>query len=66
MAPISAPVTIEEYFNRSCEPECEYVDGELIQKAIGTRDHGHLQLRLGRLLYALKKLAFAWLYRNSR
>ena len=51
MATTTAPLSIEEYFATSYEPECEYVDGELIPKAMGTIDHGWLQLRLGRLLY---------------
>lgn len=55
MATAPAPLTIEEYLEASYEPECEYVDGELIPKAMGTRDHGHLQLRLGRLLYRFEE-----------
>jgi Uma2 family endonuclease len=51
MAAASTPLTIEEYLATSYEPECEYVDGKLIPKPMGTREHGHLQLRLGRLLY---------------
>jgi Uma2 family endonuclease len=55
MATTSAPVTIEEYLASSYEPECEYVDGELIAKAMGTKDHGHLQVRLARLLYRFEE-----------
>lgn len=51
MATTSTPISIEEYFNTSYEPECEYVDGELIPKAMGTNDHSRLQFRLGQLLY---------------
>ncbi len=51
MATASAPVSLEEYFATSYEPECEYVDGELIPKAMGTNDHSRLQFRLGQLLY---------------
>jgi Uma2 family endonuclease len=51
MAAASTPLTIEEYLEMSYEPECEYVDGELIPKAMGTKDHGRLQTRLGHLLY---------------
>ena len=51
MATTSAPVSIEEYFATTCEPECEYVDGELIPKAMGTNDHAQLQARLTYLLY---------------
>ncbi len=51
MAAASTPLTLEEYLETSYEPECEYVDGELIPKAMGTNDHGRLQMRLGYLLY---------------
>jgi Uma2 family endonuclease len=37
------------------EPECEYVDGELIPKAIGTNDHSELQSRLAYLLYRYRE-----------
>jgi Uma2 family endonuclease len=51
MATTSAPLSVEEYLATSYEPECEYVDGELIPKAMGTKDHGRLQTRLAHLLY---------------
>ncbi len=51
MATSSARVSLEEYFETSYEPECEYVDGELIPKAMGTTDHSELQSRLAHLLY---------------
>jgi len=43
-------VSVEEYLKTSSEPECEYIDGELFQKAWGTNDHGRLQVRVVRLL----------------
>lgn len=55
MATTSAPVTVEEYLTMSFEPECEYVDGALIQKAMGTKDHSRLQTRLGHLLYRFEE-----------
>lgn len=51
MAAASTPLTLEEYLETSYEPECEYVDGELIPKAMGTNDHSRLQFRIGQLLY---------------
>jgi Uma2 family endonuclease len=51
MATAPAPLSIEEYLDTSYEPECEYVDGELIPKAMGTNDHARLQARITRLLY---------------
>jgi len=51
MATTSAFISLEEYFETLYEPECEYVDGELIPKAMGTNDHALLQARLTYLLY---------------
>ena len=51
MATAAAPLSVDEYLNTSYEPECEYVDGELIPKAMGTTDHSELQSRLAHLLY---------------
>lgn len=55
MAIGSVPVSVDEYLTTSYELECEYVDGELIPKAMGMREHGHLQLRLGRLLFRFEE-----------
>lgn len=55
MAAASTPVTVEEYLATSYEPECEYVDGELIPKARGTNDHAELQSRLTYLLYRYRE-----------
>ncbi len=51
MATTPALISIEEYFQAHHEPECEYVDGELIPKSMGTNDHARLQFRIARLLY---------------
>ncbi|MGA8029768.1 MAG: Uma2 family endonuclease [Bryobacteraceae bacterium] len=47
----SAQLPLQEYLETSYEPECEYVDGELIPKAMGAKDHARLQFHIGRLLY---------------
>ena len=55
MATSSVPLTVEEYLETSYEPECEYVDGELIPKAMGTNDHSELQSLLAYLLFRYRK-----------
>src|SRR5215472_11097179 len=40
----------EEYLRMSCKPACEYIDGVLRQKSMGTRKHARLQGRLAELL----------------
>ncbi len=53
---VLAPISLEEYLENPTEPESEYLDGELFQKAMGTNHHARLQLRLGVLLYRFEGL----------
>jgi Uma2 family endonuclease len=38
-----ALVSVEEYLNTSYEPDCDYVDGELVERNLGEFDHAGLQ-----------------------
>lgn len=51
MATTPALVSLQDYLETSYEPECEYVDGDLIPKALGAKDHARLQFHVARLLY---------------
>jgi Uma2 family endonuclease len=48
----SAIVSVEEYLRMSCEPACEYIDGVLRPKSMGTINHGSIQARSCELLKA--------------
>lgn len=39
-------VTAEEYLAASYRPDCDYIDGVLIQRNVGTKDHSNLQAEL--------------------
>ena len=43
-------VSVEEYLRTSYEPNCEYVDGVLVTKAMPTRKHSRIQGQLIRLI----------------
>ena len=43
-------ISVEEYLRTSYEPNCEYIDGVLVPKAMGTKKHGKLQTHLGTIL----------------
>ena len=43
-------VSVEEYLRTSYDPPCEYVNGALVPKAMGTKKHGKIQRRLLRLI----------------
>jgi Uma2 family endonuclease len=36
-------VSVDEYLATSYRPDCDFVDGELIERNLGTKDHGKLQ-----------------------
>ena len=44
------PVSVEDYLRNSYEPNCEYIDGLLVPKAMGTKKHGRLQHRIAILI----------------
>jgi len=49
---VLVPISVEEYLENPTEPESEYLDGELFQKAMGTNLHSRLQ---GRLIVLLNR-----------
>jgi Uma2 family endonuclease len=42
----STAVSVEEYLHTSYEPDCDYVDGELMERNVGEYKHSLLQLIL--------------------
>lgn len=49
MGALGALVSIEEYLRTDYEPDCDYVDGVLVERNVGEKDHAKLQKRM--LLY---------------
>jgi Uma2 family endonuclease len=41
-----ALVSVEEYLTTSYEPDCDYVDGELVERNVGEFDHSELQFQI--------------------
>ena len=39
-------VSVEEYLNTTYRPDCDYVDGEVLKRNLGERDHSNLQTEL--------------------
>jgi Uma2 family endonuclease len=42
----AALVSVEEYLRTTYHPDCDYVDGEVVERNVGERDHGELQFEL--------------------
>jgi Uma2 family endonuclease len=47
-------VSVEEYLRTEYDPSCDYIDGVLRQKAMPTRKHAKIQLRLCNLIEGLR------------
>ncbi len=48
----STRVPVEEYLSTDYSPDVDYVDGELVDRNVGEKDHSKLQMALGAYLYA--------------
>jgi Uma2 family endonuclease len=44
-------VSVEEYLSTSYRPDCEYIDGVVLERNLGEYDHGRLQLAIGAYFY---------------
>lgn len=42
----TALISVDEYLRTAYEPDCDYVDGEVIERNLGERDHSDLQSEL--------------------
>jgi Uma2 family endonuclease len=43
---IATQMTVEEYLRTSFDPDCEYVDGEVLDRNVGEKGHSKVQRRL--------------------
>ena len=48
--PVAALVLLQEYLETSYRPDCDYLDGELLERNVGEWDHSRLQMLLSRYL----------------
>lgn len=44
-------ISVEEYLRTTYRPDCDYVDGEVIERNLGEYDHARLQTVLAALFY---------------
>jgi Uma2 family endonuclease len=52
---IATQMTVEEYLRTSFDPDCDYVDGEVLDRNVGELDHGSVQKLLLVYLAAREK-----------
>jgi Uma2 family endonuclease len=48
-------IPVEEYLTSVYRPDCDYVDGEVLERNLGERDHSYIQLALGSYFFARRK-----------
>ena len=49
-------ITPEEYLRTSFDgPDCEYIDGEIVERNVGEKPHSKIQARLVEIVYELRK-----------
>jgi Uma2 family endonuclease len=51
----AAIVPLSEYLDTSYRPDCEYLDGELLERNVGEWDHSRLQMLLSHYLWSREK-----------
>ena len=52
---VTTQVSVEEYLRTSYDPDCEYVDGEVLDRNVGEKGHSKVQKRL--LVYIAQREA---------
>ncbi len=52
---VATTVPLSEYLNTSYRPDCEYIDGELVERNVGEWDHSRLQALLTGCFLRLEK-----------
>lgn len=43
---VATLISLDEYLRTSFEPDCDYVDGEVVERNVGKRRHGRAQARI--------------------
>jgi len=52
---------VDEYLHTSFEgPDCEYLDGEVVERNMGEIPHGKLQINFGRPLFGFGPYSESW------
>lgn len=53
--PTATIVSVSEYLATSYRPDCEYLDGKILERNVGEWDHSRLQMLLSRYLFNREK-----------
>lgn len=59
-------ISVEEYLRTSYRPDCDYVDGEVVERNLGEKTHNKSQKALLFFLGALEKKLGIWVIQEQR
>ena len=59
-------ISVEEYLRTSYRPDCDYVDGEVLERNVGEKDHGKTQKSLYLYFGAREKEWGIWVIAEQR
>ena len=62
----AALIPVEEYLNTTYRPDCDYVDGEVIERNLGEQDHSDLQTELAHYFRSRKREWNVYAYVEQR
>lgn len=55
MATAATTITLDEYMSTSYSPDCEYIDGILVERNVGQGKHAYTQTQLAQKLIELTR-----------
>jgi Uma2 family endonuclease len=53
---VGISIPVEEYLRTIYRPDCDYVDGEVVERNLGEQSHGRLQFNIARSLFDHERL----------
>ena len=63
---VATSVPLSEYLNTSYRPDCDYVDGDLVERNLGEAEHSLLQISLGAWFFINRKRLGITAYTEQR
>jgi Uma2 family endonuclease len=63
---VAVQIPLEEYLSTTYHPDCDYVDGEVLERNVGEKNHARFQTRLIRLLGDLEQRLGIWVVAELR
>ena len=54
---VGTMVPLEEYLSTNYDPDCDWIDGELVERNMGEFDHSSLQMTIAALLHSQRRAA---------